>query len=225
MKNELTTFTKIKEVILDIDPEDILKDARDYGLNVRNIEDFSNQPHNHVFIEKLMNKYATLTASYCAASGATSGFGGIFTTAALAGVDIANMAAQLYRLNQKLAVLSGFNPKNTIQQEKAQMIYLKALGFDAAARAAISTQVVKATAENAAKKGPSANVAIRLIMEAAKLLGFKLSKNQAVKIVPIAGAILGGGLDYIFAKNAAESMISEYKSDYFDRWQAKSRPI
>lgn len=225
MRNELTALTKIKEIILDINPQDILKDASDYGLNVKNIEDFSNQTHNHIFIEKLMNKYAKLAAGYCAASGASSGFGGIFTTVALTGVDIANMAAQLYRLNQKLAILSGFDPQNIIHQEKAQIIYLKALGFDAAARAAISTQVVKAAAENVTKKGPSSNAAIRLIMEAAKLLGLKMSKNQAAKLIPVAGAILGGGLNYIFAKNAAKSMVSEYKSDYFDRWQAKSRQI
>lgn len=223
MSDDLTIFSKIKEIVLDIDPQDILNDARDYGLNVQTIQDLVDQPHNHAYIEKLMEKYATLAASYCAASGATSGVGGVVTTVALAGVDISNMAAQLYRLNQKMAILNGFDPQNTIHQEKSQMIYLKALGFDGAAQAAIRTQVVKAAAENVTKSGQSANVAIRLIMEVAKLLGIKLTKAQTVKLIPFVGAVLGGGLNYLFAKNAAKTMITEYKSDYFDRWQTSAR--
>jgi hypothetical protein len=222
MSDELTIFSKIKE-ILDIDPQDVLNDARGYGLNVQTIEDFGNQPHNHAFIEKLMEKYATSAANYCVLSGATSGVGGPITTIAFAGVDISNMAAQLYRLNQKMAVLNGFDPQNVIHQEKSQMIYLKALGFNGAAQAAIRSQVVKAAAENATKAGVSSNVTIRLVMEVAKLLGVKLTKVQTVKLIPFVGAVLGGGVNYYFAKNAAETMIVEYKSDYFDRWQTNSR--
>lgn len=133
------------------------------------------------------------------------------------------MAAQLYRLNQKMAILNGFDPHNALHQEKSQMIYLKALGFDGVAQATIRAQVVKAATENVAKSGPSANIAIRLIMEVAKLLGIKLTKSQTVKLIPVVGAILGGGVNYWFAKNASKKMIAEYKSDYFDRWQASSR--
>ncbi|EEG08764.1 EcsC family protein [Pseudogulbenkiania ferrooxidans] len=222
MSDEVSVFSKIKEIVLDVNPQDVLNDARDCGLEVFSAKDLVEQPHNYVFIEKLATKYASLTASYCAASGATSGFGGVATTIALGGVDIANMAAQLYRLNQKIAILNGFDIENAIHKEKAQLIYLKALGFDAAAQAAIRTQMTKAAAENLAKRGPSANVAIRLIMEVAKLLGIKLTKNQAAKFVPVLGGVLGGGLNYMFAKNAAEKMISEYKSDYFDRWQVRA---
>lgn len=223
MSEELTIFSKIKEIVLDINPDDILNDAREYGLNVNAIRDFAGQPHNHAFIEKLMEKYATLAASYCAASGATSGVGGVTTTITLGGVDIAHMAAQLYRLNQKMAVLNGFDLENTVHKDKSQLIYLKALGFDAAAQSVIRAQVIKAAAEEVSKKGASANVTIRLIMTATKLLGANLTKAQTVKLIPFLGGALGGWLNYMFAKNAAKKMISEYKSDYFDRWQANSR--
>lgn len=223
MANDATIYSKIKEVVLDVNPQDVINDAREYGLNVNSIKDLIEQPHNYVFIEKLMEKYATLAASYCAASGATSGIGGVITTVTLLSVDVANMAAQLYRLNQKMAILNGFDIKNTIHQEKAHMIYLKALGFDATAQAAIRTQVAKVAAENLSKRGPASNVTIRLIMEVAKLLGVRLTKIQAAKFIPILGGALGGGLNYFFARNSAKDMIREYKSDYFDRWQANSR--
>jgi len=223
MSDELTILSKIKEVVLDINPQDVLNDARAYGLKVTTLKDLMEQQHNYVFIEKLMGKYATLAASYCALSGATSGVGGVFTTMTLAGVDIANMAAQLYRLSQKMAILNGFDIENMIHEEKAHLIYLQALGFDAVAQATIRTQVAKAAAVNVSKPGPAANVTIRLVMEVAKLLGGPLSKAQAAKLVPLIGAIIGGGVNYIYAKHVSEKMISEYKSDYFDRWQANSR--
>ena len=219
MSNELTVFSKVKEIVLDINPQDIIKDAQEYGLKVNSINDFSEQPQNYVFIEKLMNKYATLGASYCALSGATTGIGGVATTVTLGGIDIANMAAQLYRLNQKMAILNGFSLENSIHREKANLIYLKALGFDVATQSVIRSQMVKVAAENISKKGPAANVTIRLVMEVTKLLGIRLTKNQAVKLIPFLGAALGGGMNYFFAKNAAEKMVLEYKSDYFDRWQ------
>ena len=223
MSDEWTILSKVKGIVLDINPQDILNDAKEYELKVTTINDFAEQAYNYVFIERLMEKYANLAASYCAVSGASSGVGGPVTVITLGGVDIANMAAQLYRLNQKMAVLNGFDLENTIHKEKAHLIYLTALGFDAAASAAIRAQVVKAATENVAKRGPSANVTIRLIMEVVKLLGGQLTKEQAVKLVPFLGGALGGGLNYMFAKNAAKKMISEYKSDYFDRWQANTR--
>lgn len=221
--NELTIVSKIKKIVLDINPQDIIKDAKEYGSEISSVKDLSEQHDNYFMIEKLMGKYAELAASYCAISGASSGIGGPVTAITLGGVDIANMAAQLYRLNQKIAILNGFNLENTIHKEKAHLIYLTALGFDAAASAAIRTQMIKAAAENVTKKGASANVTIRLIMAVATFLGVKLTKVQALKFIPFVGAALGGGLNYIFAKNAGKNMISEYKSDYFDRSQVNSR--
>ncbi len=223
MSDELSVISKIKEIVLDINPEDVLKDAREYGLEVFTLKDLAEQPHNYVFIEKLMDKYATLAASYCALSGATSGIGGVVTTITLAGVDISNMAAQLYRLNQKMAVLNGFDIESSIHTEKTHLIYLKALGFDAAASSAIRAQVAKAALENVSKSGASANPTIRLIMAAASTIGVKLTKQQTVKFIPVIGAIVGGGLNYKFAQSAAKTMMSEYKSDYMDRWQASIR--
>lgn len=223
MSNEVSMMAKIKEVILDIDPNDIIKDANDYGIRVTTVKDFAEHQQNYVFIEKLMGKYASIAANFSAVSGVTSGIGGPVTTIALGGVDIANMAAQLYRLNQKMAVLNGYDLDNTIHRDRAHLIYMKALGFDAAAQATIRSQMARAAAEVAKKPGPASNVTIRLIMAVAAQLGIKLTKNQAVKFVPFLGAALGGGMNYLFAKNAGEKMMAEYKSEYIDRWQANSR--
>jgi hypothetical protein len=221
MNEDKSVIAKLAEII-DIEPLDVVNDARDYGLNVYEVEDFSKQPHNYVFIEKLMNKYATLAASYSAASGASSGIGGVATTVALAGADISNMAAQLYRLNQKCAVLNGYDINNPIHTEQTQLIYLKALGFDAAAMTAIRSQMAKAAAEQISKKGPASSLVIRLIMLVAKQLGVTITKQQAVKLVPLIGGVLGAGVNYQFVQSASRTMITEYKLDYFDRWQIRN---
>ena len=66
MMNEVSTIQKIKSIIINIDPQDVLKDAKEYGLEVQTLEDFENKADNYVFIEKLANKYGDVAARYCA---------------------------------------------------------------------------------------------------------------------------------------------------------------
>lgn len=222
MLSTQSVIEKIKEVLVDINPQEILKDANELGLHVQCVEDFKNQKNNYVYAEKLAEKYGEVAANYCAISGAGTGIGGIATSVALAGVDLGNMAAQLYRLNQKIAILHGFSPSNEIHQEKILKIYLTALGIDAAASTAIRTAVVKAAAENTAKKGPAQAVAIKIVMLTAQALGLKIAKSTAAKAVPFVGAFIGGGINYWFAKKSAKSILLAYKSDYFDRSQSQA---
>ncbi|MFD2780960.1 EcsC family protein [Novosphingobium pokkalii] len=201
MSNELSIIEKIKDIVLNVDPASIVKDAQSMGINVSEAADFARQAHNYIHIERLSEKYAAMTAKLCAASGFTSGVGGVTTTLVLAGADIANMAAQLYRLNQKLALLNGFDPENELHNERAQAIFMAALGIDATAQAGIRAIVTKAATENFAKRGPASTPVIRLVMEIAKILGVKLTKAQAGKLIPFVGGFVGGGVNYIFAKS------------------------
>ncbi|ALR23292.1 EcsC family protein [Sphingobium baderi] len=225
MSNELTIIEKIKDIVLNVDPASVVKDAKDMGMDVSEAADFVRQAHNYAHIERLSGKYAGMTATLCAASGFTSGVGGVTTTVVLAGADIANMAAQLYRLNQKLALLNGFDPDNELHNDRAQTIFMAALGLDATAQAGIRAIVTKAATENLAKRGPASTPVIRLVMEIAKILGVKLTKTQAGKLIPFVGGIVGGGVNYMFAKSMTKKMLADYKSDYFDRWQLQANAV
>ena len=123
-QNENKTLRNIKSIILDIDQEGVFRDARSAGLQVVHIDDFRNQTQNYWRIEDIMHHYVGLAARYSAISGASAGVGGPVTAITLGGVDILNMAAQLYRLSQRLAILNGLDPENPIQKEKTQEIYL-----------------------------------------------------------------------------------------------------
>lgn len=221
-KSEVSLIEKIKAIVLDIKSSDVIKDAQSAGLTVESIPDFRDQAHNYWRIEDVMHQYAGLAARYSAMSGASSGVGGVATAVTLGGVDIANMAAQLYRLGQRLAVLNGFDPEDSLQKEKIQEIYLLALGFDTTAQATIKQQMLKA-AEIAGKRGAKQNPILKLIIFVAEKLGKDITTKQAAKFIPVIGAFAGAGLNYYFAKSAANSMIESYKREFFRTWQAGNR--
>lgn len=209
----------LKKIILDIDPKDVIKDACSAGLQVETIEDFRTQAKYYWRIEDVMEQYSGVASRYSAISGATAGSGGLATAITLGGVDIANMAAQLYRLNQRLAILNGFDIANKLHQEKTVEIYLYALGFDAAAQAAIRQQLTRA-ATIAGKRGAYSNYILRLIVLTAGKLGAKITSKQAAKFIPIVGGVAGAGINYAFAGNAAKKMRVSFKDEYFRTWQA-----
>lgn len=211
---------KLKEIILDINPGDVIKDACSAGLKVQSIEDFRSQAKNYWRIEDVMMQYSGIASRFSAISGATAGSGGAVTAITLGGVDIANMAAQLYRLNQRLAILNGFDSSNKLHQEKAVEIYLYALGFDAAAQVAIRQQLARAAAI-AGKRGAYSNYILRLIVLVAGKLGASITSKQAAKFVPIVGGVAGASLNYAFAGNAAKKMRASFRDEYFRTWQVR----
>ena len=221
-QNDRSLVKKLKGVILNVDPDGVIKDARAAGLKVAKIDDFRDQAHNYWRIEDLMRQYARRGARLSAASGATSGVGGVVTATTLGVADIANMAAQLYRLCQRLAILNGFDPENPLQRERAEEIYLLALGFDAAAQAVLKQQLGRA-ANIAGKPGAYGNYILKLIILIAEKLGARITSKQTGKFIPVVGSVVGATLNYSFAKKAADTMLEEFKDDYFRTWQAAGR--
>jgi uncharacterized protein (DUF697 family) len=220
--NDKNLVKKLKEIVFDVDLEGVFRDARAAGLEVTKVEDFRYQAHNYWRIEDLMRQYARRAVRFSAAGGATSGAGGVVTATTLGVADIANMAAQLYRLCQRLAILNGFDLENPLQRERAEEIYLLALGFDAAAQAVLKQQLGRA-ASIAGKPGAYSNYILRLIIFVAQKLGVQFTSKQAAKFIPVVGGVFGATLNYTFARGAANKMLDVFKDDYFRTWQAESR--
>lgn len=217
---------RFKEILFDVDPKDVIKDARAAGLEVNKIEDFHGQTHNYWRIEDIAKEYVGRTARWCAVSGASSGIGGIATTVVLGAGDITHMAARLYWLCQRLAILHGFDPDNPLQRDRAQEIYLIALGIDSIGQAAIRQQLSKA-AVVAGKSGSRSNYVLKfLVLVVAKFTGqqtTKVTTTQVVKFIPFLGAVTGGSLNYFFASKAAKKMHESFRDDYFRTMQASDR--
>jgi hypothetical protein len=209
---------RVKKII-SVDPADIIADARSRGLDVQTTKDFRRQPHKYWRIEDLMNHYADSAARNSSIGGFTAGFGGLPTVVALGSADLTNMAAQLYRLAQRLAILNGFDIDSPLEQEKAHQIYLTALGFDSAAQAVLRQQMASAAAK-AGKPWARSNYVIKLILAVAQKLGVTITTKQAGKLIPIVGGAIGATVNYQFAKSAGQKMIRSFKDEYFRTWQA-----
>jgi len=219
-ENFSVIINKFKSIVLQIDHNAVLKDANSAGIAVGAISDFKNHSHNYWRIEDIMNTYAGLAARYSALSGATAGVGGAVTLVTLGGVDLANMAAQLYRLGQRLAILNGFDPSDAIQKERINEIYLCALGFDGVAQAAIKQQLLRA-ANIAGKRGAYSNPVLKLIVIVASKLGKDITSKKAASYIPVVGFFIGATVNYVFARTAAKTMVKLYKEEYFRTWQAR----
>lgn len=203
---DLQLTEKIKKII-SVDVNDVVKDAQAAGLPVTSIACFSAPDElNYRIIKKIMDNYASTAAKYCALSGAGTGIGGLTSTIALASVDIANIAAQLFRLNQRLAILSGLNPEDPDDQKRINSIYLRSLGFDDETYFSMKEKFV-----NSVRAEPQKETNLLLILEVTKYLGIVLSKIQITKIIPFLGAIAGSTLNFFFAKKAAKQMIHSYE--------------
>ncbi|MFN5117486.1 MAG: hypothetical protein ACK5JJ_05230, partial [Cyanobacteriota bacterium] len=57
-----SAIRKLKEIIIDIKPEDVIRDARSAGLQVDSIEDFREQAKNYWRIEDVMVQYSGLAS-------------------------------------------------------------------------------------------------------------------------------------------------------------------
>jgi hypothetical protein len=226
MSDEKNISSIIKEIIIDVDPKEVIKDARAAGLDVHEISDFKKQTHNYWRINDLAAEYVNRTVRWCVVSGATSGVGGVATTVALGAGDITHMAARLFWLCQRLAILHGFDPSNSLQKDRAQEIYLTAIGIDALGQAAIRQQLLRA-ASVAGKAGSRSNYILKFLMlVVAQMAGketAKITTVQVTKFIPFVGALAGGSLNYFFANKAANKMLEIFKDDYFRTMQASNR--
>ncbi len=215
-------LNKISEVV-SVDPKDIVKDAKAKGLPVSRIEDFTTDiiVKNYRRIEDLSDSYGKYAARNSAVTGLASGIGGVATMVTIGGVDLVNMAAQLYRLNQRVAYLNGFNPNDPHDAELAREIYLFSLGFDKAAVAGVQAMMNRA-AQIAGKSGARSNPVLKLIMIVASKLAPKMTTTQAAKFIPFVGGILGGGINFAFAKYASSEIQKRYKEEFFRKIQTES---
>lgn len=208
---------KIKDSILHVDPENILKYAQERNLEVESIEDFRNQTSNYGLIEDIMDDYRLSHARWSAVGGLTTGIGGFTTAITFAGIDTVSLSIQLYRLSERFAILNGFHSEGPLQKDKILTIYFEALGINAVAQATLKHQLLKASAL-AGSKEVSENFLLNLIIRIARIFGQNISSKKAGRFVPLVGGLAGASVNYSFARKTSETMKEAYKKAYFNTW-------
>lgn len=206
-------MSKIKEAIWNIDPNRILNDVHVHGVEASSLVDLAHRPDIYPRLQPLMNQYVKTASRYSALTGASSGFGGFVSAVTFASVDLVNIAAQLYRLNQKLALVHGHDITNAELQHQLQQIYLQALGFDEQAQEVILGKIK--IDQNVLGHEAVKSFSVQLVKEVAKHLAVKLSRKQAAKVIPFLGAAVGGGANYWFTQRSGKAMIQAYQQFYF----------
>lgn len=208
------TLEKIRSVLLEVDPNEIIMDAQSAGLDVKSIEDFKDYVHDYWRLDEIADIYIRRTARWCAVSGATTSVGGFVTSLTLGVGDAAHMTARLFNLCQRLSLLHGFDPEQQIQKERNLEIFLSALGFDRVAQMELKEQL-KEVVLFAGKKVPRSNYMMKLVaLVVAKLTGKRISTRAISRFVPVVGAVAGGTLNYFYILNTAKRMKEFYQKDY-----------
>lgn len=210
----LDTF---KYSFIDIDPDDVVQEARDHGMDIDTIEDFRDQASNYERIEEIMEDYRLSHARWSSVGGLTTGIGGFSTAVTFATLDTASLAIQLYRLAQRFAILNGFDGRDPLQKDKMLNIYFEALSINGVTQATLKHQLLKASAV-AGSREVSDNFVLKVIAKVGKIFGKRITSKRAGRLVPIFGGIVGASVNYSFARKTSQSMKEAYKRAYFETW-------
>lgn len=204
--NEFRTF-------FDIDPDWVLEEARQNGLQVNSFKDFR-EVDDYGEIENLMNQYIAIYARYSAIGGSTSGIGGFATSITLGGLEILSSAIQLYRLSQRFAVLNGFDPENPLHKDKARSIYLDAIGFKAATETAVKLTLLGSSIIS------QDWMLVNKLVSAIKRLSNQGNASQRLPyFIPLVGGAVGAYSSYSYAYDTGNSMRDAFKEFYQEEWQ------
>jgi hypothetical protein len=203
--------------IIKIEPEKVFNQAHQEGLYVHSIEAFREQKSHYERIEHVMESYRSTFVNVSAIKGLTSGIGGFTTSFTLGGLDMLTTLIQLYRLSERFAILNGFDENDPVQKDQMLQIYLMSLGFDGDILNNLKEQFVNVSAV-AGTRYISKRLAVKLLVRAARKSGKRWIFDNAEKLIPVAGGLIGAAGNYSFANRASEKMKTGYKKAYFETW-------
>lgn len=198
---------------VEVSSEEVITDARNASVAVSSIDEFrSLTPEERVIIDKLMSYYVNQAAKWCAFSGATSGVGGVITAVTLGTADFIHIAGHLYRLCLRLAILHGFDPGDPAHREQIEEIYLSSLGFDPTKEFILGRFLGRSTTRPGTLSA-SISYTKLIIAVGRKLWARRLTSRITGRFLPLFGATVGAGSNYLFAKKAGRRMKENFQGD------------
>lgn len=205
-KASWNNFTGYVRGAIDVSPEEVIADARTAGVAVSSIDEFrSLTPEERSIVDRLADYYVKQAAKWCAFSGATSGIGGVLTAVTLGAADFIHIAGRLYRLDLRLAILNGLDPKDPASREQIEEVYLSSLGFDPT-REFILGHFLGRSAARPGSLSASMSYTKFIIAVGRKLWARRLASRVTGRFLPLFGATVGAGSNYFFAKRAGGKM-------------------
>jgi hypothetical protein len=204
-------LTGYVRTIIEVSTEEVMADARAAGVAVSNIDEFrSLTPQERIIINRLADYYVKQTAKWCAFGGATSGIGGALTAMMLGAADFIHIAGRLYRLCLRLAILNSLDPRDLTHREQIEEIYLSSLGFDPNKEFILRQFVGRSTARPGSLSA-SISYTTLIIAVGRKLWARRLTSRITGRFLPLFGAGVGAGSNYLFAKRAGSRMKDNFQ--------------
>lgn len=193
-------------------PEAILEEYRTDGhVHVKSLKDVSGLSLEDA--DKTVGWLAAKYKSLALAEGAGAGAAGIAGIA----IDIPTLIALNLRAIGEYATYYGFDIER--QEERLFAFNILALSSspaDASKNVAMA-QLVKISQQVAKKqtwKQLEQHAFVKIIQQIASSLGVKITKAKLAQIIPVAGAVVGGGFNAYFTSNVCEAAYYLYRERF-----------
>lgn len=210
-------FENISEALLEVNEEEVLQKAQEYGIDAASADEFRKPGTNYELIEEVMADYQESFVFYSSLGGLTSGIGGFASAVAFTGADLMSFTLQLYHLTQRFAILNGFDREDMLHREEMMEIYFKALGINITAQSALKAKLVRASMVAGSDKA-SGDLVLKLIMRVATVFGKSISTRKAGQLIPVVGGVIGLMVNRSIAETTANIIRESYKEAYKQTW-------
>lgn len=196
--------------------EEFRSDGHEHILTLDNISELKLQD-----VDKTVGWLAAKYKSLALAEGAGAGAAGIAGIA----IDIPALIALNLRAIGEYATYYGFDIER--QEERLFAFNILALSsspLDASKNIAMA-QLVKISQQVAKKqtwKQLEQHAFVKIIQQIASSIGVKITKAKLAQIIPVAGAVVGGGFNAYFTSNVCDAAYYLYRERFLARTHGSS---
>lgn len=210
------TFIGIVSMVNDfaqwtISQETTIKEYQEAGHEVNDLKDIFQLDIEKP--DKIVAWLSTRYKSYAGVEGGVTGYGGIYAIP----VDILAVLALNLRAIGLYASYYGFDTND--QRERLFALYILSLASspdDLSKQLSLAEllRIARMVAQRKAWKELDSQAFVAIVKQIAKTLGVRLTKAKLAQIVPVTGAIIGGGFNIYYTSKVCEAAYHLYRERF-----------
>lgn len=190
--------------MISIDADDVLADARGIGIQVRSVEEL--RAVRTSVLDGLADQYIRNAKLMTSLSGAGLGAGGLM----LVGPDVSILAASLLRLAQRLAIVYGFDYRQSSESLHVWAALGRSLGVEKVTDGA--GQVAVRNLPKLLAQGAGKSTAFKALIKAiAGRLGLLVTERGLARALPLVGAGVAAMTNYQIVRELGDKMRTYFR--------------
>ena len=165
--------------------------------------------------EELCHLIIKKKARWCATTGAVTALPGVFpglgTLFAVLGGTALDLTAVSYLMAEmilEMSVVYGRDLDIPAVSREAAWVFISAVGSDAAGKGV----------SRAAVSQMSKQAFIKILQDVTISLGIRVSQRSLLKIIPLLGTIISGGVNYFICRKIGSLALSHYSTSHPEEW-------